>query len=115
MKLEPNPDLSYIKLSIGDPTIYGNFPPHKIISESIVQEINSGKANGYCPAHGTVDARKAVAKYCSIENKPMLTENDVFITNGASGALEISLLTVASEKRTVLLPRPGFALYKTLL
>lgn len=112
MKVEPCPEKPVISLSIGDPTIFGNFKVHDSIEESLVKHIKSGKSNGYAPAHGTVEARKAVAKKFSTPEAP-LTENDVIIASGCSGALEIVINAMFDSHTKLLIPRPGFSLYRT--
>lgn len=53
------------KLLIGDPTLFGNFKPCDEILDAMLTTVNSSKFNGYQPASGNEEARKAVAEYCS--------------------------------------------------
>ncbi|KAH6785523.1 hypothetical protein C2S51_037978 [Perilla frutescens var. frutescens] len=56
---------------------------------------------------------RAVAKYLSgglVPNK--LSEEDVFMSSGASQAIEAVLTVLGRPGANILLPRPGFALYK---
>lgn len=111
--VKPNPNKELIKLSVGDPTVYGNL---KVSSEAISclkDVIQSGKANGYTMSMGTVEARAAVAKRYSVQNS-MLSEKDVLLCSGTSGALEIAIGVLANEGDNILLPRPGFPLFKTI-
>jgi aspartate/methionine/tyrosine aminotransferase len=39
---------------------------------------------------------------------------DVILTNGCSGALDLCITCLCSPGSVLLLPRPGFSLYKTL-
>ena len=43
-----------------------------------------------------------------------MTEDDVIICSGASGAIEIALKAMASPGDNILLPKPGFSLYQTI-
>lgn len=113
MVLDPNPKLEYIRLSLGDPTVYGNYPIHNHVNQSVMNAISSGDFNGYGPAHGLESARRAVAEYCSTDTIK-LTADDCFITNGASGAIEIAILTFCSKTKKLYIPSPGFILYKAL-
>jgi len=113
MKIEPNPEYSFISLSIGDPTVFGNLPPSDKILEAVEESLHSGKHNGYAPAVGEVEARKAVAKYMSTEAAP-LTEKDVVIASACSGAIDLCLGTLGNPGDNILIPRPGFSLYQTL-
>lgn len=113
MKIEPNPNFSPISLSIGDPTVFGNLLPHPNMLKAIEESANSHKHNGYAPAVGMLQARKAIAKYMSIPDAP-LTEKDIIITSACSGAIEICLGVLANPGDNILCPRPGFSLYRTI-
>ena len=120
MKLVPKEGLEMIRLSIGDPTVFGNYPIHESVRTAVADAVKSGKYDGYGPAHGNPEARQAVADITPGNT----TKDDVYITNGASGALEILFLSLCEggnsatippkKAKKVLLPRPGFALYKTI-
>ncbi|GIY75007.1 tyrosine aminotransferase, partial [Caerostris extrusa] len=45
---------------------------------------------------------------------PRLTKRDVVLTSGCSHALELAIGVLANPGQTILVPRPGFPLYKTL-
>lgn len=55
---------------------------------------------------------RAVAKHLSGELPQKLAEDDVFITSGASQAIELILSVLARPGANILLPRPCFPLYK---
>ena len=113
MVLEPNPDMEVIRLTIGDPTIFGNLPPSEKSVEAFCNAVRSGKDNGYQPAHGNVKARNAVAKYCSTPDYTVDSE-DVILACGCSGAIELAIDVLADSGDNILVPRPGFSLYKCL-
>ncbi|XP_011672090.2 tyrosine aminotransferase [Strongylocentrotus purpuratus] len=113
MKLEPNPDKDIIALSIGDPTKFGNLDPSEDVVDAVNVSLKSGKSNGYSPSVGFVDARAAVAKKYSHPDAP-LTSEDVILTCGCSGALDLAIGVLADAGQNILVPRPGFALYATL-
>lgn len=113
MKLTPNPEKEMIALSIGDPTVFGNLKPAENVVDAIVKSVKSEKWNGYLPSVGAESARQAVADYASRE-KAILTAKDVILTSGASGALDICITALANPGDNILVPKPGFSLYKTL-
>jgi len=113
MKVEPNPKYSVISLSIGDPTIFGNLLPHENMLSAIEESLRSNKHNGYAPAIGEVTARQAIAKHMSQPQAP-LTEKDVIITSGCSGAIELCIGTLANAGENILIPKPGFSIYRTI-
>ncbi|CAL8102320.1 unnamed protein product [Orchesella dallaii] len=113
MKLEPHPEKYMIALSIGDPTIFGNLKPHEAIIEAIQNAITSMKFNGYAPTVGYGEARAAVAEYYSTPSSPV-SPNDVILCSGCSHALDLCISAVASRGQNILMPRPGFSIYRTL-
>lgn len=42
------------------------------------------------------------------------SSQDVVLTSGCSQALELAICVLANPGQTILVPRPGFPLYKTL-
>jgi aspartate/methionine/tyrosine aminotransferase len=75
--------------------------------EAVQNALTSYKANGYTPTEGAVAAREAVAElYSSEEFK--LTADDVFLSNGASGAIWLAIGALCPRGSNVLFPRPGF-------
>lgn len=113
MKITPNPKKPMIALSIGDPTVFGNLPIPEEIDEAVIDKIRSHKYNGYNPSIGYEEARQAVADYTSTHDAPV-TSKDVILTNGCSSALDLSITVLASRGQNILIPRPGFSIYKTL-
>lgn len=105
--------LSLIPLSIGDPTVFSNFPLHSFIKEQMIAAISSGKSNGYAHSAGVQAARESIAR--KFDNPiSKLTHEDVFITSGCSGALQISTEALVNPGDNILVPKPGFPLYKTI-
>lgn len=102
-----------IPLSIGDPTVFGNLPPPESVIQAVVEKTASGKFNGYGPSTGLPEARSAIASKYTRPEAP-LTPNDVIICSGASGALEIAIRGVANPGDNILIPQPGFSLYRTI-
>ncbi|CAC5375286.1 TAT [Mytilus coruscus] len=113
MKITPNPKKPMIALSIGDPTVFGNLPIPEEIDEAVIDKIRSHKYNGYNPSIGYEEARQAVADYTSSHDAPV-TSKDVILTNGCSSALDLCITVLASRGQNILIPRPGFSIYKTL-
>ncbi|XP_033104303.1 tyrosine aminotransferase-like [Anneissia japonica] len=113
MKLEPNPKKHLISLSIGDPTKFGNLPLDPCITDAVHDVIDVYKNNGYSPSVGNEEARAAVAKYYSTDTSP-LTSKDVILTSGCSGAINIAITVLCNPGDNILIPRPGFLLYRTV-
>jgi len=108
-----NPSKEVISLSIGDPVAHGNLLPHQYVIESLKRASEVSKNSGYPPSSGYEASRKAVADYCSTP-EIKLTANDVFLTSGASGAIELAMNVLLNPGDNILIPKPGFSLYNTI-
>jgi tyrosine aminotransferase len=53
-------DKELIPLSLGDPTVYGNFLPPEELTEAIVKAVRGRQANGYTHSAGSPGCRSAV-------------------------------------------------------
>lgn len=113
MKLTPHPDKKMIALSIGDPTIFGNLPLDESIEDAVVEAVRSKKRNGYAPSIGYEDTRSAIAEYYTCPEAP-LTSRDIILASGCSGAIDLAISVLADRGQNILVPRPGFSLYRTL-
>ncbi|XP_049660756.1 tyrosine aminotransferase isoform X2 [Accipiter gentilis] len=113
MKVEPNPKKAMISLSLGDPTVFGNLPTNDEVTQAVKEVLDSGRYNGYAPSVGYQSCREAVAAYYNCPEAP-LEAQDVILTSGCSQAIELALAVLANPGQNILVPRPGFSLYKTL-
>jgi len=72
-------------LNVGDPNLFDfQTPPHLI--EAVHRAMRDGK-NGYAPSPGTRDALEAIR--AEALRKGITTAQDVFVTSGASEAVDI--------------------------
>ncbi|XP_015283701.1 PREDICTED: tyrosine aminotransferase [Gekko japonicus] len=113
MQVTPNPEKPLISLSIGDPTVFGNLPSDEEVVRAVKDALETGDYNGYAPSVGYQSCREAVAKYYTCPEAP-LEAQDVLLTSGCSQAIELALEVLANPGQNILVPRPGFSLYKTL-
>ncbi|XP_017766875.1 PREDICTED: tyrosine aminotransferase [Eufriesea mexicana] len=111
--IEPNPAKSVISLSIGDPTTFGNLRPPKEVIEAVQQSLLSQSYNGYAPSTGYQIAKEAVAEYSSSEFVKV-DAKDVILCSGCSSALDLCITALARRGQNILIPRPGFSIYRTL-
>lgn len=97
---------------------------------AVLDDNSSTKAAGYVNACGTSDARRAIAAFHSVHLAPRqhvdhdptlssphgkgLTEDDVIVANGCSGALELALTSLLNPDDVLLVPLPGFPLYQVI-
>lgn len=105
-----------INLGLGDPSVFGNMPPAPAALDAIEAALRSGKADGYPQSTGYPAARQAVADYfdeSAAGGNWRLTADDVVLTHGTSGALEMCISVLADETKNVVFPRPLFTAYET--
>lgn len=57
LKLDPQATKSFISLSVGDPTIFGNFNIDDSANEAVIRQLKTFKHNGYPPAHGNKEKK----------------------------------------------------------
>ncbi|XP_058817635.1 tyrosine aminotransferase [Topomyia yanbarensis] len=112
LKIVPNPDKQLIALSIGDPTTFGNLKPAPEIIDAVRRAIEDGSCNGYGPSNGFPAAREAVAEY--VAHQGAVTPNDVILCSGCSCSLDLCLSVLAGPGQNILIPKPGFSIYRTL-
>ncbi|XP_001603572.1 tyrosine aminotransferase isoform X1 [Nasonia vitripennis] len=111
--VEPNPEKQMIALSIGDPTTFGNLKPAREVIEAVQESVESQLYNGYAPSTGYEEARRAVAEYSSTDDLKVEAK-DVILCSGCSCALDLCITALAREGQNILIPRPGFSIYRTL-
>lgn len=46
----------------GDPSVFGNLPPHPAMKEAVMKVVEGGKYSGYGHSRGLEEARGAVAR-----------------------------------------------------
>lgn len=112
LKIPKNPPKPLLRLSLGDPTVFGNMNVPDSVVDSICANVRAKRCNGYLPSNGLPAARAAIAKKFSSKESP-LTADDVIINSGASGAVRMCIETLLNPGETILLPKPGFPLYET--
>ena len=94
-------------LNIGDPNIYDHTTPHSVI-DATCNAIKMNK-NGYAPSTGIKSALDAIAK--DANKKGIDNILDIFVTTGASEAIEICLASLLNRGENFLMPTPGYPLY----
>jgi len=94
-------------LNIGDPNLYDFEPPRHMVDATYKAMLDN--KNGYSPSSGIKSAIDAIEK--EAENKGIKNILDIFVTTGASEAIELALTALADEGENVLTPTPGYPLY----
>ncbi len=95
--------------TIGNP----NLEPPAEFQHALIEAVQNPAAglHGYMSNAGYPFVRKAIAEYLSTEQGIPLTEQEVIMTCGAAGALNVMLKTLLDPGDEVLCPRPYFVEY----
>lgn len=97
-------------LNIGDPNVYDHKTPQHIL-DAAYKAMCENK-NGYSASSGIQPGRDAIRRYA--EKKGIKNIQDIFITTGASEAIEICLTALLNRGDNFLMPTPGYPLYTAI-
>jgi alanine-synthesizing transaminase len=97
-----------IKLNIGNPAPFGFEAPEEIVQDVIH---NLPNAQGYCDSKGLFAARKAVMHECQRKKIANVTIDDIYIGNGVSELIVMSMQGMLNEGDEMLIPAPDYPLW----
>jgi alanine-synthesizing transaminase len=97
-----------LKLNIGNPAVFGFTTPDEIIHDIIV---NMHRAQGYGDSQGLFSARKAVMHDFQSRGIMDVTTDDVFIGNGVSELIMITMQGLLNSGDEMLIPAPDYPLW----
>ncbi len=100
-----------IQLNIGNVAAFGLMPPDEIVQDMIR---NIPDAAGYTDSKGLFAPRKAVVHYTQEKNIPGVTVDDVYLGNGVSELIGISMNALLDAGDEVLIPSPDYPLYTAM-
>lgn len=97
-----------LKLNIGNMATFGFQAPEEIIKDVIRNIPNS---QGYCESNGIFSARKAIAQYYQQKGLKHVDVDDVFIGNGVSELITLSMNALLNNGDEILVPAPDYPLW----
>ncbi len=98
-------------LNIGDPNLFDFATPDHVV-EATAKAMRDNR-NGYAPSTGIPAAVAAIAR--DAERNHIRNIQDIFVTTGASEAIDVCLSALVNAGENVLTPTPGYPLYTALL
>ena len=101
-----------IKLNIGNVAAFGLEPPDEIVQDMIR---NLPHAAGYTDSKGLFAPRKAVVHYTQEKNIAGVTVDDVYLGNGASELIALSMNALLDNGDEVLIPAPDYPLWTAVV
>jgi len=97
-----------IKLNIGNLAVFGLEPPDEIVQDMIR---NLSSAGGYTDSKGLFAPRKAVVHYCQQKRIAGVSVDDVYLGNGASELITMSMNALLNAGDEILVPAPDYPLW----
>ena len=97
-----------LKLNTGNPASFG-FNMSESIHDALKEQIN--KALGYCDFRGMPESREAILAYHKSKGLCDISSDDIYIGNGVSEVISISLQALLNEGDEVLVPSPCYSLW----
>jgi aspartate aminotransferase len=99
--------------SLGNPDLE---PPSRVgeILADLAKDPTPG-THAYMPNAGFVETRQAVADYLNTFNRPRFTADEIVMTVGAGGGLNVVLKTILNPQEEVIIPSPYFVEYNFYL
>lgn len=97
-----------LKLNIGNPAPFGFEAPDDIVKDVIH---NLPTAQGYCDSNGIYSARVAVMQYYQQKGLKTLQVDDIYIGNGVSELIMMSMQALLNNGDEILVPAPDYPLW----
>jgi len=101
-----------IKLNIGSPAAFGLNTPDEIVRDMIV---NLGNAQAYGDSRGLFAARKAIMQDFQSKKVMDVGIDDIFIGNGVSELISMSMQALLDSGDEVLIPMPDYPLWTAVV
>lgn len=97
-----------LKLNIGNTAPFGFEAPEEVVRDVIRNLPNS---QGYCESNGIFPARKAIAQYYQQKGLKNVDADDIFIGNGVSELITMTMNSLLNNGDEILVPAPDYPLW----
>ena len=97
-----------LKLNIGNTATFGFEAPEEVVRDVIR---NLPISQGYCESNGIFPARKAIAQYYQQKGLKDVDADDIFIGNGASELITMTMNALLNNGDEILVPAPDYPLW----
>lgn len=97
-----------LKLNIGNPAPFGFTAPDEVIRDMMY---NLRECEGYSDSKGMFSARKAIMQYCQIKGIKGVDIGDIYLGNGVSELITMSMQGLLDNGDEVLVPSPDYPLW----
>lgn len=97
-----------LRMNLGDPAPFGLEAPESIVVDMIHHLRDS---QGYCDSKGIFSARTAISQYYQTKGLMQIGVEDIFIGNGVSELISMTLQAFLENGDEVLIPAPDYPLW----
>ncbi|WP_255026572.1 pyridoxal phosphate-dependent aminotransferase [Rhodococcus sp. GA1] len=97
-----------LRLNVGNPAPFGFEAPDEIMMAMIR---NLPTSQGYCDSRGLFSARTAVVQYYQSRGITALDVDDVYLGNGVSELITMTLQAMCDPEDEILIPAPDYPLW----
>ena len=101
-------NIDILKLNIGNPAPFGFQAPEEIIMD---MQSSLRNAEGYSDSKGIFSARKAIMQYCQLKGIPNVGMDDIYIGNGVSEMITMTMQGLLDDGDEILIPAPDYPLW----
>lgn len=106
-RMEENGE-TILKLNIGNPAPFGFRAPDEVVKDMMA---NLPHTQGYSDSRGLFSARKAIMQYCQLKHIPNVGMNDIYLGNGVSEMITMSMNALLDNGDEILVPAPDYPLW----
>lgn len=100
--------IDVLRLNTGNPATFGFTMPDSVKNALLN---NADKAVAYCDLKGMPEARQAILNYHLSKGFKDITIDDIYIGNGVSELVSMSLTALLNDGDEVLIPAPSYSLW----
>lgn len=97
-----------LKLNLGNPSPFGFDAPEEIVQDMMH---NVPVSQGYSDSKGIFSGRKAVMQYCQQKNIHNVDIEDIYLGNGVSELIVMSMQALLNNHDEILIPAPDYPLW----
>lgn len=102
--------IDVLQLNIGNPAPFGFVAPDIVLS-SMHAALENPLSQGYSDSKGIPAARDAILRYHKEKNLPNINEEQIYLGNGVSEMISLSLQALLNNGDEILIPAPDYPLW----
>lgn len=99
-----------LHLNIGNPAPFG-FRAPQIVLDSMEEALKNPMSQGYSDSKGILEAREEILKYHREKGLPDVSLDHIYIGNGVSEMISLSLQALLNNGDEILIPAPDYPLW----